>query len=522
LRATAETALAPWLRWVVPSFADVFFLVLVVMLAFSPMHGALLRDADIGWHIRTGEIILATGAVPRTDPFSYTRQGAPWCAWEWLYDVSISVIHRLSGMNGVVFFTAAVIALTFALLFHFVLRRSGNLLLAAALTLLAVATAQVHMLARPHVVSWLFALLWIEILCRFEEGEHFALAWLPLLMVLWVNLHGGFVLGLTLLGIFAFASFLSTMAAPQKDDRRKITLLAGTLVTCLLATLLTPYGYRLPVHVYQYLSDSFLMNRIDEFASPNFHFAVYGYFELFILMGMVSVALGRERVSAAGWLTLLFSIQAGLYAVRNIPISAILMTEILGPPLALAVSPSAKTAPRWLASLLSTGRSISDNTSQLEAGLRGHGLLWIFLAGSVLLLLNGGRISSKQLIATHFDEKSFPVKAVDFVAQREIRDHLFSTDAWSGYLIYTLYPQVHVYFDDRHDFYGSAFIKEYAKAFLGTREWREPLDLYQVKWALLPADSPLSSLLRESRDWHVDYEDNLAVVFSRPSGSGER
>ena len=119
-----------WLRWVLPSFADVFSLVLLCVLAFSPMSAGLLRDADTGWHIRSGEVMLATHAVTRTDPFSYTRQGKPWYAWESMYEIVIAAIHHVSGLNGMEFSSAAVISVTFASLFRFILRRSGNLAVA--------------------------------------------------------------------------------------------------------------------------------------------------------------------------------------------------------------------------------------------------------------------------------------------------------------------------------------------------------------------------------------------------------
>ncbi len=126
----AEKPRAAWTRWVLPSFADVFFLVLLGILAFSAAGNALLYDADTGWHIRNGEIILATHAVPRTDSFSYTRAGQAWYAWEWLYDMVIAAIHHLAGLNGVVLYTAAIIAATFAHLFNFILSRSGSFVVA--------------------------------------------------------------------------------------------------------------------------------------------------------------------------------------------------------------------------------------------------------------------------------------------------------------------------------------------------------------------------------------------------------
>jgi hypothetical protein len=524
MTANLERAPAVWLHWALPSFADLFFLILIGILAFSPMSAGLLRDADTGWHIRNGEQILATHAIPRSDPFSYTKHGEPWYAWEWMYDVVIAAIHHVSGLNGVVLFTAVVISVTFALLFRFILQRSGNLGVAAFLTLLATAASQVHMLARPHVLSWLLTLLWVENLCRFEDGERSALLWLPLLMLLWVNLHAGFILGLGLLGIFTMGRIWSSLTVPRDGDRRRIAQLVIAFSVCLLTTLLTPYGYRLHIHVYQYLSNSFLMDNIDEFSSPNFHVPVYGYFELFIPLVIGGAVLGRDRLTPTGFLLLLFSLHAGLYAARNIPISAIIMSLVLGPLMTVAISPRSgcSSRPRWLRFLLDTGQGVSDSMTRLESQLQGHVLVAVVMAASVALVLNGGRVFSKQMLAAHFDERAFPVKAAQFIAQRGIRDHLFSSDTWGAYLIYSLYPGTKVYFDDRHDFYGEAFVKDYGKAISGSRQWRELLDRYQVRWVLMPVDSPLSSLLRESPDWRADYDDGLAIIFSRPEACGQR
>jgi hypothetical protein len=516
--ANVERAPALWLRWILPSFTDLFFLVFLGLLAFSPLSAGLLRDADTGVHIRNGEQILATHAITRTDSFSYTRQGEQWYAWEWLYDVVIAAIHHVSGLNGVMLFTAAVISSTFALLFRFILRRSGNLAAAAFLTLLAIAAAQVHMLARPHILSWLFTLLWVECLCRFEDGERSALPWLPLLMLLWVNLHGGFILGLGLLGVVAVGCIWDALTVPREGNRKKLVALTVVLSACLLTTLLTPYGYRLHGHVYQYLSNSFLMNNIEEFLSPNFHVGAFRYFELFILVVLAVVALGRDRLTATGLLLLLFSLHAGLYAARNIPISVIIMSLVLGRRQRMTGAVRTRAdcrVPVWLRSTIAAGQNISESMTRLEGQLHGHVLVLVVMVASVALVCNGGRLFSRQILSAHFDERIFPVRAAQFITHRGIRDHLFSSDVWGAYLIYGLYPATKVYFDDRHDFYGEAFVKEYGKAFLGTRQWREPLDRYQVKWVLMPTDSPLSSLLRQSQDWRVEYDDGLAMIFLR-------
>jgi hypothetical protein len=511
--------MARWGVWLLPSFADLFFLVVATILIWFPAGTSLLSDADTGWHIRNGELILATHQVPHTDPFSYTKAGEPWYAWEWLYDVVIAAIHHVAGLNGVVLFTAVVIAATFALLFRFVFRRSGNFVVAGGLTLLAAATAQVHMLARPHVLSWLFTLLWLEALYRFVEGKQTALLWLPPLMLLWVNVHGGFLLGLVLLALFIGGHLWSLLSAPDEAVRRRTAQLAVVFALCLGVTLLTPYGYELHVHVYRYLSNSYLMNSINEFMSPNFHASGYRYFEALILLSILAVSWGRQSLTATDLLLLLFSVHAGLYAARNIPLSGILISMATARIWndVLSTRRSAKASPAFVGALQDSLRGISTGMGAMESRFRGHLFLILFLAATMAIAANGGRLFSKQVMAAHFDEKKFPVKAAEFISRQEIRDDIFNPDSWSGYLIYRLYPRTRFYFDDRHDFYGEAFIRDYVKIVDASWQWSELLRKYQVRWVLIPTTSPLSEVLKQSRQWRLVYDDGLAAIFSRSS-----
>jgi hypothetical protein len=307
------------------------------------------------------------------------------------------------------------------------------------------------------------------------------------------------------------------MILPSAENRQKIIQLAMAFTACLAVTLVTPYGYKLHLHVYQYLSNNFLMNSINEFMSPNFHASGYGYFELLILLSVFGMVLAHDRITVADLLLLLFAIHAGLYAARNIPISAILMSLSMGPLLAAIISPEPgqRAYPRGLSLLLGAVHDISENMASLEKQFRGHALVIVALAASVAISLNGGRELSAQIVSAHFDPKNFPVKATEFIAGKGIHDHLFNPDNWSGYLIYKLYPGTKLYFDDRHDFYGEAFIRDYLKAMNGTSRWREPLDRYQVKWILIATDSPLASVLKERKDWRVEYDDGLAIIFAR-------
>ena len=110
-----------------PSLTDLAFLMPIVFL-FARMEGAktMLGDGDTGWHIRTGQWILANGRVPDKDVFSYTKAGQPWFAWEWLWDVCAAWLYQHGGLATVVTVNIVVICLTFALLFRLVRRHCDN------------------------------------------------------------------------------------------------------------------------------------------------------------------------------------------------------------------------------------------------------------------------------------------------------------------------------------------------------------------------------------------------------------
>src|SRR6267143_6063887 len=141
-----------WIRLLIPSVGDLIFIVLLALLTLTPLSVRLLGDAGIGWHIRTGQAILATHAIPRVDLFSSTMRGKPWFAWEWLYDILVGGLDRAAGLNAVVLFTALVVAGVFAWTSRLMVRRGTNVLLAVVLVLLAASASMIHFLARPHVV----------------------------------------------------------------------------------------------------------------------------------------------------------------------------------------------------------------------------------------------------------------------------------------------------------------------------------------------------------------------------------
>lgn len=534
-------------RFLMPSVRDIIFMFLFWSLLAGPLSNRPLGDADIGWHIRTGEQILATHTLPRTDSFSSTMQGQPWFAWEWLYDVVLGLLHQACGLNGVVWLCALLVAAVFAMLLSQLLRRGTGLLLAIVLMLLAETAAMIHLYARPHIVSWLFSLLWFVVLEHWENcGRGRLPRWIPWFfpasMLLWVNLHGGWLFGLALLGIYAFAAFVESVRARKNDAfaavraAHRARAMAWAFVASAVATFVNPYGWRLHEHIYRYLGDRFLMNNIQEFRSPDFHDWSPRAFAAILLLTLIAFANNRfkdqGKLRFSQFLVVLLGTYAGLYSARNLPVSSMLLALIAGPMLwedfaSLANKPGAW---QWVRNRSAGISNFSDRMGAQEMELRGH--LWpvVSVALAFAISLQGGWLGRQQLIHAQFDPKKVPAGAVTFL-QQEVRDFqnsknkndrhpsaepVFSTDAWSGYLIYRMYPERKVVVDDRHDLYGSQRIRQYLILTQVEPGWQDVLEKHQIRTALLPTDSTLANMLRAlPRDWRVAYEDKVAVVLEK-------
>jgi hypothetical protein len=523
------------LRFLLASVRDLIFIFLFWSLLVGALSNRPLADADIGWHIRTGELILAAHALPRTDPYSSTMQGQPWIAWEWLYDIVLGIVYRACGLNGVVWLCAALVAAIFLILLSQLLRRGTGLLLAVVLMLLAEAAATIHLYARPHIVSWLFSLLWFVALERWESWDHanpgclprWSPWFFPASMLLWVNLHGGWLLGLALLTIYAFTAFVESLRAQDAFAKIRAAHRARGMAVAWMAsavvTLANPFGWRLHAHIYRYLSDRYLMNRIDEFQSPDFHGWAQRCFAAILVLVLLGFCANRKKVRLSHLLVVLLAAYAGFYSSRNLPVSSMLLVLIAGPILwqdfvSLAEQSSAW---RWLRNGAARIADFSDRMSAQEMQLGGH--LWpvVSVAFALAICMQGGWLGARQLIHAKFDPQKVPVAAVSFL-QNDIKGQqwstapVFSTDAWGGYLIYRMYPKRKVVVDDRHDLYGSDRIRQYLILSQAEPGWRDVLEKWQIRTALLPAGSTLANLLRElPQDWRVAYEDQVAVVFER-------
>jgi hypothetical protein len=516
--ATETKEKTPAIARFLPSLTDIAFLMPLIFL-FVKLHGArtLLGDGDTGWHVRTGEWILAHGQVPRTDMFSFSRPGAPWFAWEWLWDVLFALLHQRWGLPAVVLVSLIVICATNAALFRLVRRKCNNGLVAIAVTLLATGGCAIHWLARPHLFTLLFFTLTLHITERASEGRVKLLAWLVPLTLLWTNMHGGFFVVFLVLACYMGSDLLN--AAIEQDSGRRGEFLRATkpwLLTgaaCFAATFINPYGWQLHKHIFQYITDPYELQHITEFQSMNFHSPVVVYFEPLMIMAILTALWDAKNRRFADVLLSLGWLHLALIAQRNLPVFSIAAAPLVARGVVVLID-RARVAPlagwiRRAAAWCETSCLSVEETDRIGR---------VYLASALPVMLAGALLLAPKpahaRFTSTFDPESFPERALPLLLGPETR-HVFAEDQWGDYLIYHLYPKKQVFIDGRSDFYGDEFGNRYLDLLNVKYDWEKTLDKYAIDTIVISPKFALASTLKISRDWRVVYDDGTSVVLRR-------
>ncbi|MEJ2305627.1 MAG: hypothetical protein P8Y14_29245, partial [Anaerolineales bacterium] len=206
--------------YLLPKLQDILFL--AIFLGVVGLGPRLLNiDGDLGRHLTIGQYILENRVIPTRDIFSHTMTGAPLTPHEWLAEVLYALAYRLGGLNAVVLLCSLLISLTFTLSFRQSYGRSGMVLVALGWTVLAAAASSLHWLARPHLFTLLMILLWTGELECIRQGMISRWWLLSLLMLLWANLHGAFIAGFVIWGMYlageAWDRWLDNTAGAKKE-----------------------------------------------------------------------------------------------------------------------------------------------------------------------------------------------------------------------------------------------------------------------------------------------------------------
>lgn len=503
---------------VAPSFVDFAFLSPLLFLIARPTgFQSLLGDGDTGWHIRTGDWMLQNGKVPVADFFSFSKPGGEWFAWEWLWDAAFSWLQKTGGMAAVLLVSAIVICLSSTLVYGITKAKSKNSLVSLAVAMVAMCASSFHWLARPHLFTFLFVAVFFHLLDTGSVRTRRMMIALPLLMVIWTNLHGGFVAGLLIVGAYFGGELLRAVCTTGMDRivaRSNAFLYGKVLAACLAATFINPYFYKLHQHVIGYLADGYQMKHIGEFQSISFHHPLAVFFEVLLVLGILTAFWNLLLRNFTAFFLLLGWTHLALVSGRNISLFAIVASPFIAEALSTWISELRNHEVEWIRKATASFSRLCSDVNVMEGIPRLHlvsaAALW--LAGSLLYAP-----SPSARFQAHYDATTFPVHAVDELVKRNMTSRIFSTDDWSGYVIYRLYPNGKVFLDGRSDYYGPKLGEEFSDIVTAKSGWEEHLKKYAVETILLPKNSILSTAMKGSSQWSCIYDDGVAAIYRPPS-----
>ncbi len=501
-----------------PTLDHVWIAAALALIALRPLV-VPIPPHDFWWHMGTGRLIVQTGEVPTVDSFSYTQAGEEFYNQGWLAQVFLYGLHSLGGVPLILVAQALVIVMAYGLLLWLCIQRSGAVRLSVGLLLLTVLVSFDNWNVRPQSYALPLFAAYLVILTAWRTGQRIGpfkpgMLWLlPLLMVVWVNLHGSFVLGgaliaMTFVGTWMQrrgkpASASSEGAAPTTDAAAQPSLRNLFLwgVATAAAMLLNPRGFDVIGYVLGLLSTSAVTNLVEEWTAPTIRTFTGSLFFLFVLVLVAVLAYAPRPPDLVDMLLAGAFFWLALGAERNIIWFAMIVTPLLVVQTAALRSPQSGTATR--------------RPFQGVPAMNG------LLIGLLLLLLLLGLPWVKPALGLPPQIGSLlspdtPVAAVDAMqSEPQTPEHLFHTIGYGSYLIWAA-PDQPVFIDTRIELYPVEQWRDYLALNAGTNA-ETLLAKYEIDGLLLDNQSQ-EALLERVRDdpaWTIHYEDEQSTYLTR-------
>jgi hypothetical protein len=452
-----------------------------VLALLSP---AIFNDGDTYWHISVGEWMLAHRAVLDHDVFSRTLFGKPWTTGEWLSEVLMAVSWRFAGWSGIAILTGLAMAAAVIRLGFYLGRRLDPLPCLVALVL-AIACVMPDYLARPHILALPCLTVWIIGLADAASTRRHPAWWLLPVMAIWANLHGSFVFGLALMIPMA-------IEAAQNGDKDRASILRGWIlfaVAAVAATLVNPHGFSGLVYPFNLLRVQSLAHvgewqALDLRAFSPVEFSALATAFFFLWRGI--------RVPPVRLLLLIALFHQSLVHARYGLLLGIVAPVLLADSLAEATT----------------------SRERRPANLRWFNAVALTAAAAAALLVFSGVLRIVFPI-DRTEGPASPIPALRAVPASLADQPVFNDYAFGGYLIFHgVKPLV----DSRADFYGDAYLADYAKVVSGDAGAVERIfRKYRVSWTLLAPTDPLVALMDRRPGWHRLFTGRYAVVHAGPA-----
>lgn len=477
-------------RWLTFPAAIAFLLFYVVFV--NNIKGKI-TEPDIWWHLRNAQHLVDTHDVVRFDTYSYTAAGAPWVAHEWLSELAYYGAFRAFGLRGMFFVFVVLSAAIFMALYYRCRQAGANPKTASILLMLGILIGSVSFGPRPLLFGWVCLLALLIILDHYRSTRSSALWVLPLLFCLWINLHGSWLIGMFMFGLFIVSGLVEGewgVLYAERFTPAEIGKLLAVAAASVAALFVNPFGYRLVAYPFDLLfRQQANIANVDEWQSVDFH-TERGKLMMVLLLALFAAALlSRKRWKLYEVLATVLALYVSLMYWRMQFFGALVLVPMLSARVPL----------------------FPPYDPEKEKPL----LNGAIMAGVVVLLLL--RMPSEARLNQQV-ETQYPARALEAMRAQGIVNGVFNDYNWGGYMIWNA-RDIKTFIDGRADlFVYRGVFDDYLKI-MRLQGWEDLLNRYGVRAVLLQPDAFLSQVLNRDPCWKRVYDDNLAAVYRRELGA---
>ncbi|MEO0165392.1 MAG: tetratricopeptide repeat protein [candidate division WOR-3 bacterium] len=484
---------------------NLWYITLILIFAFVfCLSLRKIYDTDIGFHLRGGEWMLTNKSFHHYDQFTYTVRHHEYIAMYWLYQIILFIIFKVSGAGGISIFNGILILIFFTLLFLRLKNSSIPIWLICILILTSLFSFEIRFGVRPEIFTYIFMVLMLLILDLFYFQKKNLLFLLPIIQMLWVNLHGLFILGWGILLFYLISTFFNER--PKFKELLKWTMLS------VFISFLNPYhikGILFPFYLFTRLQNSSVFkDAITEFASPfsargfllTSHSALFIYF-LFLALSIFCLIVNHRKKRIHEYLLFFTFGYLSATAVRNIPLFMIVAIQIIG---------------SSINELLPALRKFLKIPRFLEKGAAL--IISIFSILFALHIINNGYYAQRGggKFGIGFDPEVQPIKACEFITKNGLKGRILNDLNRGSWLIWSVREPV--YIDGRLEVMKEELFKEF-------HESHQPggiiklIEKYQPDLIIFDYSYPEAFVwdidLENSPEWEIIYWDETSVIYAR-------
>lgn len=442
---------------------NVLLILVTLILIFGLNLNFKATNNDIFFHIKTGEYILKNKNIPKQDIFSHTASDHEWTAHEYVPAIIFYFFYKNFGIQSLIFLKAAVIALIFFFIFKLI---NKNFYIGLILTIFAALSIKTYAYIRPHIFFWLF-LITIFLLFKYKK-----IIFLPLLTLLWSNVHSSVIIGLVVIGIYLLELFII----------RKQFKFIFLIILCFITSLINPYTYKiflLPLKILKLSAD------VAEWRAYSIDTFMFWFYLIFVLaVVFVFIFSKKKKIKVSHLLVFLMFVILGFKSKRYVASSILVNLIIIQPYLGKVIRKIKRTFNKDL----------------------------FFLIIIILLII----FSVVKLNAFYpkVPWRYFGKGPIDFVKNNDIDGNMYNNYELGGPIIFSLYPDYKVFIDGRIDVYGEKIVDDYYDIRYG-ENWTELVEKHKIDFFIIDnkIKADIGRILLEDDNYNLVFFDEHYAVY---------